>query len=466
MERAGRMRKPRSRTEREVSNALSSNPQPLETSTRATMEARFNHSFGDVQVHSEAQSANALGARAFAVDDQIAFSPGQYAPGTPQGDHLIAHELAHVVQSRNVGESDNHTMGLLVAEPDSDSEGEAHAAADAVMSGSVAPALSTSTTGMVSRSIWDWIPGMGGLSDSQTTTLREAPGEGVHGGPYIYGNQDGASGLNGVNYGYGRGHAAGSTGWNDVFGTGDRLNASGSYDSERVDGHFGAWSTPRQDGSTDTNVGFQLGGKSASVQGELAYTGANGQGAYLQGDAAGPSFDVSSYAGTGGFGLGAQASVGGFNVGGGTRGTETDEYNKIGLSEGVGAAVRGNWGDTDGDGFREYGGGIDIGPLSLDMRSEDPLRMAAKNLLPGGGLYADWLLGEGNSTEGLANEFGLTTRNADLSTTYDVVSDAVGGLVDSAGSGIEDLGSAASGIASEAGSVAEGAWNSLTDWDW
>jgi hypothetical protein len=330
--------------------------------------------------------------------------------------------------------------------------------------------MSTSTSGIVSRSIWDWIPGMSALSDTPAQVLHDAPGEGVHGGPYVYGNTDGAGGLWGTNFGYGRGHAQGSTSWNDVFGTGDKVSASGQYDNERIDGHFGAWGTPRQDGSTATNVGFQLGGKTPSVSGELSYTGANGQGGYLQGDAAGPAFDVSSYAGTDGFGLGAQASVGGFNIGAGTRGTETDEYSKFGLSEGVGAAVRGNWGDTDGDGFREYGFGFDVGPVSVDMRSEDPLRMAAKNILPGGGLYADWLLGEGNATEGLANEFGLTTRGADLGTTYDVVADAVGGLVDSAGSGLADagefLGDTASSIGSGALDVAEGAWSSLTDWDW
>src|SRR3954471_20874347 len=37
-------------------------------------------------------------ARAFTLGRDIAFAPGEYAPGTAQGRRLIAHELAHVVQ--------------------------------------------------------------------------------------------------------------------------------------------------------------------------------------------------------------------------------------------------------------------------------------------------------------------------------------------------------------------------------
>jgi hypothetical protein len=45
-----------------------------------------------------ANAAEAFGARAITVGNEIMFGRGQYAPGTPQGDHLIAHERAHVDQ--------------------------------------------------------------------------------------------------------------------------------------------------------------------------------------------------------------------------------------------------------------------------------------------------------------------------------------------------------------------------------
>src|SRR5262249_833574 len=42
--------------------------------------------------------AASLNARAFTIGQDIAFGLGEYRPGTPVGDALIAHELAHVVQ--------------------------------------------------------------------------------------------------------------------------------------------------------------------------------------------------------------------------------------------------------------------------------------------------------------------------------------------------------------------------------
>jgi hypothetical protein len=47
-----------------------------------------------------ARAARALGAAAFASGSDIAFAAGAYAPDTPRGERLIAHELAHVVQHR------------------------------------------------------------------------------------------------------------------------------------------------------------------------------------------------------------------------------------------------------------------------------------------------------------------------------------------------------------------------------
>ena len=48
--------------------------------------------------------------------DDVYFAPGRYAPGTPEGDRLIAHELAHVAQQRLPGPG----APELVAELDAD----------------------------------------------------------------------------------------------------------------------------------------------------------------------------------------------------------------------------------------------------------------------------------------------------------------------------------------------------------
>jgi len=78
----------------------------LPPSLRQRMESGFGSSFGDVRVHTGGAAAAAsakLQAEAFTSGRDIAFATGQYRPGTPAGDRLIAHELAHVVQQRHGG---------------------------------------------------------------------------------------------------------------------------------------------------------------------------------------------------------------------------------------------------------------------------------------------------------------------------------------------------------------------------
>ena len=88
--------------ERSVVDAALRQPgNPLDPGTRAFMEARFGHDFGNVRVHSNAAaatSAAAVHALAFTVGRDMVFGAGQYAPGTHDGRHLIAHELTHVLQ--------------------------------------------------------------------------------------------------------------------------------------------------------------------------------------------------------------------------------------------------------------------------------------------------------------------------------------------------------------------------------
>jgi Domain of unknown function (DUF4157) len=59
------------------------------------------HDFGAVRVHTDwvaAEAARSVRARAFTSGRHIVFGAGQYAPHTPAGYRLLAHELAHVVQ--------------------------------------------------------------------------------------------------------------------------------------------------------------------------------------------------------------------------------------------------------------------------------------------------------------------------------------------------------------------------------
>jgi hypothetical protein len=86
-----------------VPYALRSSGEPLDPSTRDLMGRRFGHDFGEVRVHADeaaAQSARDVNARAYTIGHDIVFGAGQFAPATPRGRLLLAHELAHVVQQR------------------------------------------------------------------------------------------------------------------------------------------------------------------------------------------------------------------------------------------------------------------------------------------------------------------------------------------------------------------------------
>jgi hypothetical protein len=89
-----------------VHEVLQGAGQPLDGGTRALMEPRFGRDLGGVRVHTGAQadeSARAVGARAYAVRQDMVFASGQYNPGSREGLRLLAHELSHTVQQTGGG---------------------------------------------------------------------------------------------------------------------------------------------------------------------------------------------------------------------------------------------------------------------------------------------------------------------------------------------------------------------------
>lgn len=86
-----------------VNDVLRSEGRPLDQSTRVFMEDRFGHDFSKVRVHADrlaANSALAVNAHAYTVGSQIVFGAGRYNSAA-DGQHLLAHELAHVVQQQS-----------------------------------------------------------------------------------------------------------------------------------------------------------------------------------------------------------------------------------------------------------------------------------------------------------------------------------------------------------------------------
>lgn len=117
-----------------VRAALRGPGRPLDPATRSLMEARFDHDFSHVHVHTDARaaaSADAVGARAYTVGNQIAFAGGEFAPATAAGRRLLAHELVHVVQQADAPEV---TGELELAPHDDEYEREAEHAAIGVAS--------------------------------------------------------------------------------------------------------------------------------------------------------------------------------------------------------------------------------------------------------------------------------------------------------------------------------------------
>ena len=109
------------------------------------METRFEHDFGDVRVHSDASaagSADSINARAYTLGNHVAFADGEYRPGTPGGDQLLAHELAHTVQQ---GGNTHRTPGPIGGDL---IEGEADRTANQVVRGGPRPSVSRAPTGI------------------------------------------------------------------------------------------------------------------------------------------------------------------------------------------------------------------------------------------------------------------------------------------------------------------------------
>lgn len=117
-----------------VLRALDAPGTPLDAATRGEMEPHFGCDFSRVRIHTDApaaDSARAVNARAYTVGQDVVFGSGQYAPGSPSGRRLLAHELVHTLQQGNVCMPS--AAGLKVSSPDDAGEQEAGHLADSVV---------------------------------------------------------------------------------------------------------------------------------------------------------------------------------------------------------------------------------------------------------------------------------------------------------------------------------------------
>jgi Domain of unknown function (DUF4157) len=107
----------------------------LDAGTRSTMESGFGTSFDDVKVHHDSTSDvlnRRLTSHAFTTGSDI-FLRGD---ASPSDNHLIAHELTHVVQQRSMSGGGGMNVGAA-SDPH---ESHADAMAESVLSNSAQPA--------------------------------------------------------------------------------------------------------------------------------------------------------------------------------------------------------------------------------------------------------------------------------------------------------------------------------------
>lgn len=119
-----------------VSRAAEGAGQSLPDDLRGKFESSLGTDLGGVRVHTHSAAAEAsesLGARAYAVGQDVFMGAGEYNPGSAEGAHLLAHEVAHTVQQR--GAASGPQMKLEVSSPGDAHEHDADSAADAMIRG-------------------------------------------------------------------------------------------------------------------------------------------------------------------------------------------------------------------------------------------------------------------------------------------------------------------------------------------
>ncbi|ELZ12012.1 hypothetical protein C479_06187 [Halovivax asiaticus JCM 14624] len=158
-----------------IREVISSSGRSLDASIQRAVEDRMGDSFGDVRIHTGPNAAAAcedINARAFTVGNHIAFNSGEYDPKSQEGQHLLAHELAHVRQQTGGALSMLPREGLEV-DPDPVLEREAQVAAERVMDGGTLGISRMQKTGIHIQRMPDrsqsYEIGSGNASDSEST---------------------------------------------------------------------------------------------------------------------------------------------------------------------------------------------------------------------------------------------------------------------------------------------------------
>jgi hypothetical protein len=151
---------------------------PLNDDMRSFMEPRFGADFSQVRVHTDNQAvqmSQELGAQAFTHGSNIYFGAGKYDPSSQSGQHLLAHELTHVVQQ--TGNTKSPQAKLTASTPKDASEQEADRMADRVMAGESAQVTQSSGANLHGNWLTDGLSAVGDAIGGAVDTVGDAVGD-------------------------------------------------------------------------------------------------------------------------------------------------------------------------------------------------------------------------------------------------------------------------------------------------
>ncbi len=86
-------------------SSINGKGQSMDAGVQSFYENRIGADFSSVKIHTgkeAAESAKDINAQAYAYGNHIVFNEGKYQPESGDGKHLLAHELAHVVQQNKM----------------------------------------------------------------------------------------------------------------------------------------------------------------------------------------------------------------------------------------------------------------------------------------------------------------------------------------------------------------------------
>ncbi len=122
--------------EQAVASAQGSSGSALPDALMRKFEQSLGADLSGVRVHTggpSEEASHAVGAKAYTMGQDIHFGAGHYDPHSDQGQHLLAHEVAHTVQQG--GSAPRRQNKLEVSTPFDAAEHEADSAAAAMVSG-------------------------------------------------------------------------------------------------------------------------------------------------------------------------------------------------------------------------------------------------------------------------------------------------------------------------------------------